>query len=102
MHLRKLAVFLLPATLAAQTHPQWCEADSQTVEQLREVDAVKSENGDRKTIQLKLLDEFLAQSPGNLDLHLRYQQVAGRGPGNGRKEMIARYHQLAAARPGSA
>jgi thiol-disulfide isomerase/thioredoxin len=102
MRLRKLAVLLLPVTLAAQTHSQSCEADGQTIEQLRQVDAVKSENGDRKALQLKFLDELLAQSPGNPDLHLRYQQIAGRGPGNGRQEMIARYQQLAAAHPGSA
>jgi hypothetical protein len=102
MHLQKVAVLLLPVTLAAQTHPQSCEADGHTVEQLNQVDSVKSENSDRETVQLKLLDQLLAQSPGNLDLHLRYQQIAGRGSETGRQEMIARYQQLAAAHPGSA
>ena len=62
MHLRKLAVRLLPVTLAAQTHPQSCEADGHAIEQLKQVDSVKSENSDRKTVQLKLLDELLTQS----------------------------------------
>lgn len=102
MHLATLAFVLLPVTLVAQTNPGWCEANSQTENQLRQVASLDPQDGNRRVARLNLLHQLLTKYPDNLDINVRYQQLVRHGAVNGRSDVIARYKQLAATHPDSA